>query len=290
MTKTLITHNGGFHADDCFAAATLLLVYPDAKIIRTRDAEIIKTGDIVFDVGREYDGEKYFDHHQEGGAGARADGVPYAAFGLIWKNFGRNLTDEVAFDYIDQKLVETVDAIDNGVDISPDSKIKIFSISDALGCFNLTEEEGKENEERNLEAFLKAVSFAKNILERLLIEAKEYAQSVKDVKEAFAKAKDPRLLVLDNHIRKEAISIIPEVLYVVHPYHNLTWTLRATRLNEKSFQSRKPLPINWAGKSGEELEKITGVSGATFCHNGRFIANAKTKDGAIALAVLALES
>ncbi|MEK7128127.1 MAG: MYG1 family protein [Patescibacteria group bacterium] len=58
----LVTHDGSFHSDDIFAAATLQ-IYLEKKgeafeIIRTRDEEIIKNGDFVFDVGGIYDEKK----------------------------------------------------------------------------------------------------------------------------------------------------------------------------------------------------------------------------------------
>ena len=76
--KKLITHNGSFHADDIFACATLSLMLEKAgekfEVIRTRDEEIIKTGDYVFDVGGIYDENlNRFDHHQTGGAGIRGN-------------------------------------------------------------------------------------------------------------------------------------------------------------------------------------------------------------------------
>src|SRR3989344_6430775 len=99
--KKLITHNGSFHADDIFAAATFILYLERTnndfsaqggpalgwEIIRTRDEEIIKSGDYVFDVGGVYDEvENRFDHHQKGGAGQRppppeGGAVGYASFG-----------------------------------------------------------------------------------------------------------------------------------------------------------------------------------------------------------------
>jgi len=117
MYKTrIITHNGKFHTDEVFAVATLKLVLKDeVEIIRTRDEEIIKTGDYVVDVGFIYDEEKnLFDHHQVGGAGERANGVPYASFGLVWKKFCRKLSndDEVA-DIFDKRIVQFIDATDN---------------------------------------------------------------------------------------------------------------------------------------------------------------------------------
>ena len=68
--KKLITHNGSFHTDDLFACAILSIVLEDSgqkfEIIRTRDEDIVKNGDYVFDVGGIYDVENNrFDHHQK---------------------------------------------------------------------------------------------------------------------------------------------------------------------------------------------------------------------------------
>jgi len=48
-------------------------------------------------------------------------------------------------------------------------------------------------------------------------------------------------------------------------------------------------PESWAGKNGKELAEITGVEDAIFCHNARFICSAKSKEGAMKLAQMALE-
>ncbi|MDO8564969.1 MAG: MYG1 family protein, partial [bacterium] len=64
--KTIVTHEGKFHADDVFAVATLLLALQDeAEVRRTRDEEDVASADIAVDVGGIYDAEKNrFDHHQ----------------------------------------------------------------------------------------------------------------------------------------------------------------------------------------------------------------------------------
>src|SRR3989338_6295073 len=118
-----VTHDGSFHTDDVFAAATLSLYLENLgkkfEIIRTRDEEIINSADYVFDVGGIYNAEKNrFDHHQVGGAGKRENEIPFSSFGLIWQKFGVEVTGkkEVA-DFIEQKLVLPVDANDSGVDL-----------------------------------------------------------------------------------------------------------------------------------------------------------------------------
>jgi uncharacterized UPF0160 family protein len=43
---------------------------------------------------------------------------------------------------------------------------------------------------------------------------------------------------------------------------------------------RFPL-AEWAGLRDEELQRISGIPGAIFCHKGRFISIWKTKDAAL---------
>lgn len=287
MIKTIITHNGSFHADDVFAAATLLLVFPDAKIIRTRDPEIMKTGDIVFDVGRIYDGDKFFDHHQEGGAGRRENGISYASFGLIWKKFSTQICGEMEAEIVDKKLVQVVDALDNGIDLfEPKTEVLNYSIGSLVGAFNKTFLEQKNNDE----CFDEIVEIAKKIIKREIEGAKEEIASEKMIDEAYEKTSDKRLIILDEEISLKGASKYKEVLYVIHPYGEKTrWTVKALREKEGSFKSKKTLPQTWAGKEDSELQKITGVSDAIFCHNSLFAAFTLSREGALALAKIALK-
>lgn len=118
--KTIITHSGRFHTDETFGVAALLQVYSDAKVFRSRDPEIIKTGDIVLDVGGVYDPQRdLFDHHQLEGAGARENGIPYASFGLVWKKYGEKIAgNKEAAALVEKYLVTPIDAADNGFDLT----------------------------------------------------------------------------------------------------------------------------------------------------------------------------
>jgi len=118
--QKIITHSGSFHTDDVFAVATLQLHFgiENVEVIRTRDEAIIASGDIVVDVGGVYDAEKQrFDHHQNG-APVRDNGIPYAAFGLIWKHYGEQVagSSEAAAD-IERRFVLPIDANDVGVSL-----------------------------------------------------------------------------------------------------------------------------------------------------------------------------
>ena len=73
-----VTHAGRFHADDVFSTALLRILNPQIQVQRVPQLPEGFAG-LAFDIGW---GE--FDHHQQG-APVRADGVPYAACGLLWR-------------------------------------------------------------------------------------------------------------------------------------------------------------------------------------------------------------
>ena len=85
MTITqLVTHSGGFHADELLSSVILTRLFPNAKLIRSRDAQQIEpaAGRIIYDVGGQFDAELgIFDHHQRPNP-LRQDGQPYSSFGL----------------------------------------------------------------------------------------------------------------------------------------------------------------------------------------------------------------
>ena len=60
------------------------------------------------------------------------------------------------------------------------------------------------------------------------------------------------------------------------------------RLREDTFDNRADLPAAWAGLTDQALEQASGVKGAKFCHNGRFIAVADSREAILALATLAV--
>ena len=103
----IVTHDSSFHIDDIFAVATTLLKFPDAEAVRSRKEEDYASADMVIDTGLIYDpGTGRFDHHQPGGAGTRENGIQYASFGLMWKQFGEELAGGARkAALIDQKLV-----------------------------------------------------------------------------------------------------------------------------------------------------------------------------------------
>ena len=106
----------------------------------------------------------------------------------------------------------------------------------------------------------------------------------------YQNTKDKRIIILDeSYSYEDTLNNFSEPLFVVYPRVNdVSWGVKAVRKDPKTFKNRKDFPKSWAGLRDEELQKITGISDAIFCHRGLFMAVAKTKEGAIKLAELAL--
>ncbi|HBA46009.1 hypothetical protein A2W67_03440 [Candidatus Nomurabacteria bacterium RIFCSPLOWO2_02_40_28] len=298
-SKKLITHNGSFHTDDIFAAATLSLLLErkgeSYEIIRTRDEEIIKNGkkdgQYVFDVGGVYDAEQNrFDHHQVGGAGKNKNNIEYSSFGLVWEKFGEEFcgSSEVA-DIIEKKLVAPVDAHDNGVDLVKNiSDVSPYHIQHFFSSMNPT---WREEDFDSDKMFLEAVAIAKKILLREVTHITDFVLAEKSVISFYSKAQDKRIIILDKNYPSEYIlTNFPEPLFVIYPRERDTWGAKAIRTDVKSFKNRKDFPVSWAGLRDEELQKASGVSDAVFCHRALFLAVAKSPEGATKLAQIALES
>lgn len=295
MNKIKIaTHNSHFHLDDVFAVATLsICLKQPLEIERTRDLLKIKDADYVVDVGGEYDEEKNrFDHHQKGGAGVRKNGIPYASFGLVWKKYGHSICDsEEIAQMIEKKIVEPVDAEDNGVGIMSPMIDEVYPYSywNVISSLNPT---WKEKDKNLDELFEKALELSKEILLREIERARHFVEGRNFVERAYDTAEDKRLIVLDDEYSWIDIIIKrTEPLFVVGPnFEEKQWRVLAVRTDVHSFKNRKDLPKNWGGRQGEELALETGVPDATFCHNKLFIAAARSKEGAIKLAKMAIEN
>jgi len=286
--KTIVTHNGNFHADDVFSIATLKSVFPNFKLIRTRDLDVINKADLVIDVGGIYDPEAgRFDHHQRGGAGARENGIPYSSFGLIWKKYGLQLCDGNAelVASIDAGLVSTIDAIDCG---HVEGVATGISLSQTISMFNPTwQEEGDFDA-----CFDQAVEFASRILARFIASASGGLNAKTIVAKAIEDAADPRVIVLEKYIpwKRTVHALSTEALYMIYPSQTGQWRIQTVPVEPGSFEDRKSLPKAWAGLSDKALQDVTGLEDAMFCHNGLFIAGSESFESTMKMAEMALEA
>ncbi|MFZ2484771.1 MAG: MYG1 family protein [Minisyncoccia bacterium] len=290
--KKIVTHDSRFHTDDVFAVATLLLLLGEAEVVRSRDPEIAATADYLVDTGMKDDPSlRQFDHHQPGGAGERSNGIPYASFGLVWKAYGKELAGgEREAELIDRKLVQPIDAQDNGVSIA---EYKFQDVRDyTIGDFLYSFIESREQNHLNT-VFTKMVSIAKDLLTREISLAKKDIINEDKILTLYNDTEDKRIVILSEELInwKEVLGKTEEVIYAIHPRPDGHWSLGCVPDMSKPYGvNRKSLPSEWASKRDEELQKITGVEDALFAHGKRFMASAKTKEGAIKLAKLALNA
>jgi len=284
--KTIVTHNGNFHADDVFSIAAFKSLFPSFKLIRTRDLALIASADIVIDVGGVHDPETdRFDHHQRGGAGERENGIPFSSFGLIWQKYGLEIcqgNQDVA-NAVDAGLVSTIDAIDCG---HVEGVSKGISLSQTISMFNPTWQEASDFDA----CFDEAVKFASRVLTRFIASANGGISAKEIVAKAIETATDPRVIVLEKYTpwKRTVHALSEEALYVIYPSQTGEWRIQTVPVELDSFENRKSLPKQWAGLSDDALKEVTGIDDAMFCHNGLFIAGAESFESTMKMAAIAV--
>jgi|ERR1035437_634934 uncharacterized UPF0160 family protein len=298
--KTIATHNGSFHTDDVFAVATLKLFLgeEEVKVVRTRDQALFTTADYCVDVGGVYDPKtRRFDHHQTGGAGIRDNGIPYASFGLVWEEYGEVISgSKTVADAIDERLVQPIDAVDNGVNIvKPIYKnVSSYTISDFLMSYKKV---GVNSDEELYQTFIELVILAKGLLNREIKNEKISESLRNEIEEAYRDSERKEIIILSKpnirHNYRVVLSKHREPIYVV--YQGLDsvdkgWKVEAVPISVDTFEHRKGFPKSWAGKTDAELAKLTGVEDVLFSHNSGFMTAVKNKEGAIKIAEIALNS
>lgn len=135
VARVICTHNGKghtdfFHADEVFACMMLKLLprFERHVIVRTRDEEVVKTADVVVDIGMQYNSSLLrFDHHQPDFHHTfESRPTLLSSAGLIYRHFGHQLLpilspsllpDDLSFLFKRTycALIESVDGTDNGV-------------------------------------------------------------------------------------------------------------------------------------------------------------------------------
>lgn len=315
---TIATHSGTFHADDVFGVGILMGVFPSHTLIRTRKQELIDAADFAVDVGGTWDAPTgRFDHHQRGFDGARpatevdgatVPGVGYASAGLIWTAYGtqyvqawasaagHSLDDAAVADIvrsIDHSLVQYLDIVDTGQgDVSPG----IFGLSSLIAQLNThwLEEKGLDHAAKAqlLETrFREAIAITRKFLDHAISKKVAQLRAMDTVRNA------PRLLggrVLHlaeggmpwTHV---VVNEMPEVMFVIYPDSDGNqYQIKTVPVESGSFTARMDLPESWAGLRDGELAAVNGVADSVFCHLNLFIGGARSFEGALKMAELAL--
>ncbi|EJL57179.1 hypothetical protein PMI09_01196 [Rhizobium sp. CF122] len=295
----LVTHSGGFHADEVLSSVILTRLFLQARVIRSRAPEWITPGAdrIIYDVGGAYDASKgIFDHHQRG-APLREDGQPYSSFGLIWKHYGRDYLVatgvpeahvEALHTSFDLAFVLPIDLTDNGA-LSPSGPIAGLTLPALLETLKpVFDDTDPDADDRK---FQDAVAIARSFVEAKIAQSAAKLRAEALVLQAIERTGQGRVLELPTGMPFRPAIVkarADHLLFVVHPREK-DWCVTGIRRGDEGFELRADLPAAWAGLTNHDLEAVCGVQGATFCHNGRFVAAAKTREAALAMAELAVQ-
>ena len=266
------THSGKFHADDVFSAALLLYLNPEIMI--TRGNRVPEDFDgIVFDIGR-----GQYDHHQKDSR-IRENGIPYAAFGLLWEELGADILGEDLAQRFDEAFVQPLDNNDNTGEKN--------ELATLIGNFNPT----WDAEGSNDEAFFQAVSVAGMILENKFERFRGNERADKRVEEIYAHHEqavhdrekhrdDARILILPEFVPCQKFLSETEIAFVIFPSNRGGYCIQPQK-KEYSMNYKCSFPSSWLGLEGAELASVTGLESAIFCHKGGFLMTCGTLEDSI---------
>ena len=257
------THSGKFHADDVFSSALLLYLNPEITILRGNKVPEDFDG-IIFDIGR-----GRYDHHQKDSR-IRENGIPYAAFGLLWEELGTEILGEELAAKFDEAFVQPLDNNDN-----TGEKNELASL---IGSFNPSWDEDGGTDE----AFFRAVSVAGMILDNKFARylGNERADKrIEEILETQNPEADSRILVLPEFIPCQKRLSETDIAFVIFPSNRGGYCIQPQK-KEYSLNYKYSFPSEWLGLENEELQKKTGLSSASFCHKGGFLMTTATLEDA----------
>lgn len=323
-TSRLIgTHDGSFHCDEALAIAVLTLLpeFQESHVLRTRNPEALAQCNIVVDVGAIYDPSTHrYDHHQREFTGTFDDkhSIKLSSAGLVYKHFGRRIiqtvlqsaghTEEPLVDVCYQKIydsfIQHIDGIDNGIEVgSGELKYEVSTtLSSRVGRLNPAWNDDQSAETANAQ-FIKAMQLTgSEFIDHVHDLVNRWWPARSGVVEAVRRRHEVHpsgsLIVLDNYCpwQSHLFDIETElqtnpILYVLYADQGGSWRVQAVPERLGSFHSRKKIgPEGWHGLRDDALSTTIGIPGCIFVHATGFIGGNKNKEGALAMAIKALES
>ncbi len=292
-----ITHGSKFHADDIFSTVIMDKLIEDMKLIRVLDVPEEyknKKDKIIYDIGF---GD--LDHHQKGGNGKRENGIKYASFGLVWRKYGKNYLRKIDINeqyidyiwkYLDDNFIQFVDSIDNGQLDCVSIEIPIVTVSDIIGYYNPNWNDNKSYDECFKEAFL----IAEKIWNKEVHNAIGKAEA-KDKVEYAIENSENGIIIFDKYMPFQEFIINSNnvkakgILYAIYPSNRGGYAVHAIQKKINTFENRKSFPECWRGLKEVDLQIVSEIKTAKFCHNSGFLCTTETLEDAIKLATKAIQ-
>jgi len=253
--------------------------------------------------------------------------IKLSSAGLVYLHFGRRVlglltglgaadagsADTQLLDKLYDKMYENfvmeIDAVDNGVAVA-DSKL-LYAQTTGLSArvSNLNAWWNAPSEENSASAEMARFEQAMALVEREFRDRVHFYQACwwparRLVDEAMASRRadvrpDGQILVFGSggcpwkaHLLEleEEAAEKGVVKYVLYPDQNGKWRVQCVPLGDDApFQNRLTLPEAWRGLRDAALSSALGLDGCIFVHAGGFIGGHEHRDGALAMANMALE-
>ena len=265
--KVIATHNSEFHADELVAVTIAIIIFGEVIVYRIPDVtdNIVNNFDFIVDVSKQYDGIKFFDHHQE--LPLYADGVKPCGATLfaeaIWEN--KEEYKEIIYPYI----LRPIAVVDNG-------QHELFSTypNHLFGWVETLNPVWNDNSQSGDSQFLIALQMALTIFQQEIAQLR----SAKDAIEVLANAKrveNGKIIILPQSVPtwKEEYSKDENALFVMFPSLRGGYFVQCVPPSmEEEYCQKVPLPKEW---------KINKPDGLIFVHKDLFCCSFETPEQAI---------
>ena len=297
-TMNIGTHNGIFHCDEVVGIAILEITYmnTDIHVVRTRNLDELSKLDIVIDIGG-----GMFDHHMPNFNVRRTTGEKYASAGLVWKKFAQkaitNIMSAVNISIDDNDIKLLTEEIDREIIIPIDMEDNGEKITNhAFSFIPKFIPSWLENSDYN-SAFQKVEAIVFNILKEIIKDKIVQIFTQKDLLTRYDNCTNDGILEIPSQTMPWLENVVSyneshnyKVKFIIFPYPAGGWAAQSVPPSiEKKFEQLISFPKEWAGGTENTLPKISGISDATFCHNGCFFVRAKTKESILKMCRIAMK-
>ena len=311
------------------AMLKLLPEFQSRAVVRSRNAEELAKCSIVVDVGGEFNPPRHrYDHHQKSFVysmrhlqPSKQWDIKLSSSGLIYCYFGRDIIAHVLewnikqrlsdvdkiYDKVYENFMQEIDAIDNGIKLAEKEQLRYqisTNLSTRVSFYNPSWNE-KSSPDLEMQRFVKAMSLVRDeFIERIQFYARVWLPARASVEQAvkarYSVDTSGDIIAFDSgacpwkehlaDIEAESNGTMTPVKLVVFPdVGPNAWRVQGVPLEPHSFDLRVPLPLAWRSLRDQDLQHVSGVPDAGFCHTNGFIGGASTREGALKMAQLALQ-
>lgn len=214
---------------------------------------------IVYDVGY---GE--FDHHQKD-AEVRENGVKYAAFGLLFREFGEILfSNKDDQDTFDKSVCQPIDIADNGC-----GKNMITSF---INSFRPNWDECSSMEYAFLNAYKIAYTYIIQMRKQLLAVRKAITKLEQSM---VVETDGGKIILLDQYVPHNEWCYNNGISAAIYPSNRGGYGCSVISVPGGDNTCR--FPMSWRGLTSDKLVAETQIDGMRFCHNSGFMISADTQ-------------